>query len=146
MRSSARHTLLTQAATRALGVHPETLRRYVKEGKLPARKVRGRWHFSPQDVALFRKFGPPSGRVCDVARALGVHRNTVLAWEARGKIQSVDRTAGGRRFRREDVVGLARQIAAGCVESAGEVCPLCGRSAGSRGGLKRKVRVNHAKR
>jgi excisionase family DNA binding protein len=59
----ARHTLQTSAATRALGVHPETVRRYVKEGKLPATKVRGRWRFIPQDVALFKRFGPPSARV-----------------------------------------------------------------------------------
>jgi DNA-binding transcriptional MerR regulator len=130
---SALHTLLTPAAATALDVHPETLRRYVKEGKLVARKVRRRWRFSPRDVAIFKRFGPPSGRVCDVARALGVHRNTVLAWEAKGKIQSFDRTVGGRRFRREDVVGLARQISKGCGKNVGEVCAFCGRSVGAGG-------------
>ena len=140
MRGTARHALLTPAARRALGVHAETLRRYVKEGKISAKKEGGRWRFDPRDIVLFKKFGQPSGRVCDVARALGVHRNTVLSWEANGKIQSFDRTAGGRRFRREDVIQLARKIAKSSGKSVGKICPFCGRSVGvNRGKVEAKV-------
>ena len=131
---SERHTLLSPAVAGALDVHPETLRRYVKEGKLTAMKVRGRWRFSPRDVAMFKRFGPPSGRVCDVARALGVHRNTVIAWEARGRIKRSGWGAGGRRFQREDIVSLAQQISKGRGKKVGELCPFCGRSVGAGGG------------
>jgi DNA-binding transcriptional MerR regulator len=144
MTRTTRHALLTPTARRALGVHSETLRRYVKEGMIPAKKEGGRWRFNPKDIVLFKKFGPPSGRVCDVARALGVHRNTVLSWEASGKIQSFDRTAGGRRFRREDVIRLARKLAKGSGKRVGEVCPFCGRSVGAnRGKVEAKASGGH---
>ena len=130
-----KNELQTGATARILGVHPETVRRYVKEGKLHPTKRLGRWRFNLRDVQLLKRFGPPSGRVCDVARALGVHRNTVLAWEAKGRIHIAKRTAGGRRFRRDDIVELVTEMSRKARENVGTKVPDCARSVGAQGGF-----------
>jgi excisionase family DNA binding protein len=44
------------------------------------------------------------------ARELGIHENTLRRWEEAGLIRAVRLPSGVRRFRREDVEQLRRQI------------------------------------
>lgn len=46
----------------------------------------------------------------DVARRLGVHRNTIQRWADAGHIASVRTIGGQRRFSNEDVEAFAGQI------------------------------------
>lgn len=57
------------AAAERLGVHYQTAYRWVREGRLPAVRVRGRYRLAPGDVAAFaaardqpQPLGPPPGR------------------------------------------------------------------------------------
>lgn len=125
-------TVLSHVAAEVLGISTETLRRLVKAGKIAAVMVRERWRFDPREVALYRRFGPPVGRVHHVAHALGIHVNTVIAWERRGRLRAVRREHGERAFNREDVVRLAKDRAR-CGELVGDFCPWCW----ERGGLSR---------
>ncbi len=43
-----------------LGVHYMTVHRYVREGRLPARKVKGRWAVTDDDLAAFSERGRPA--------------------------------------------------------------------------------------
>ena len=98
----------TYRVSRALGIHPETLRRFVKTGKLPARKIFGRYRFRVTDVAFFRRWGPPNLTIGQAAKALGVHPDTVAAWTDRGLLRAA-RDGRGRIYQRRDVVRLARE-------------------------------------
>jgi excisionase family DNA binding protein len=44
------------------------------------------------------------------ARMLGVHENTLRRWEQNGLLNAYRLPSGVRRFRSEDVEGLAREI------------------------------------
>lgn len=130
--ASAAGTILSCVAAGVLGISTETLRRLVKAGKIAGVLIRNRWRFDPRELALYRRFGPLMGRVHHVARALGVHGNTVRAWERQGLLRAVRRGQGQRWFNREDVIRLA-QARARRGKVVGDFCPWCG----ERGGLSR---------
>ena len=52
-------------------------------------------------------------QVRQVARALGVHENTVRRWEERGLLRAVRLPSGVRRFRPEDVEAVRKQMFSG---------------------------------
>lgn len=52
-------------------------------------------------------------QVRQVARALGVHENTVRRWEERGLLRAVRLPSGVRRFRPEDVEAMRKQMFSG---------------------------------
>ncbi|HSZ12813.1 MAG TPA: MerR family DNA-binding transcriptional regulator [Solirubrobacteraceae bacterium] len=52
-------------------------------------------------------------QVRQVARALGVHENTVRRWEERGLLRAVRLPSGVRRFRAEDVEAVRKQMFSG---------------------------------
>jgi len=52
-------------------------------------------------------------QVRQVARALGVHENTVRRWEERGLLQAVRLPSGVRRFRASDVAAVREQMFSG---------------------------------
>jgi excisionase family DNA binding protein len=52
-------------------------------------------------------------QVRQVARALGVHENTVRRWEKRGLLRAVRLPSGVRRFRPEDVEAVREQMFSG---------------------------------
>jgi excisionase family DNA binding protein len=52
-------------------------------------------------------------QVRQVARALGVHENTVRRWEVRGLLRAVRLPSGVRRFRPEDVEAMRKQMFSG---------------------------------
>jgi excisionase family DNA binding protein len=52
-------------------------------------------------------------QVRQVARALGVHENTVRRWDERGLLQAVRLPSGVRRFRTEDVEAMREQMFSG---------------------------------
>jgi excisionase family DNA binding protein len=52
-------------------------------------------------------------QVRQVARALGVHENTIRRWEERGLLRAVRLPSGVRRFRPEDVEAMREQMFSG---------------------------------
>jgi excisionase family DNA binding protein len=52
-------------------------------------------------------------QVREVARALGVHENTVRRWESRGLLRAVRLPSGVRRFRVEDVDAVRARMFSG---------------------------------
>jgi excisionase family DNA binding protein len=107
----------TTLAAKTLGVHAETIRRYVTQGKLRATKVRGRWRFEAAEILTFKKYGPPVGRVGDVARALGVHPNTVIAWSRQGPLALYESRCWGSTIR-----SRRRHSCGGGHEASWETC------------------------
>lgn len=53
---------------------------------------------------------PELMQVRAAARQLGVHENTLRRWEETGLIRAVRLPSGVRRFRREDIEQLRREI------------------------------------
>lgn len=47
------HFLTVEAVAELLHVHTRTIRRYIKEKRLPARKVGGQWRITPDDLKKF---------------------------------------------------------------------------------------------
>ncbi|HTY97025.1 MAG TPA: B12-binding domain-containing protein [Solirubrobacteraceae bacterium] len=54
----ARQRLTLPEAAEELGVHYMTAYRYVRTGRLPAKRVGGAWEIDPQDLRLVRPSGP----------------------------------------------------------------------------------------
>lgn len=59
---------------------------------------------------MSEKVEPVLLKVREAARTLGVHENTLRRWESAGIIRAVKLPTGVRRFRREDVNRLHRQM------------------------------------
>ena len=38
-----------------MGIHPETVRRLARQGRLPGYRAGGQWRFPPEEVALLRR-------------------------------------------------------------------------------------------
>lgn len=68
---------LTEAAER-LGVHYMTAYRYVRTGRLPARKVGREWQVDPVDVEHLRAAGGPGAEVVPVGRGRRRDRSSAL--------------------------------------------------------------------
>ena len=49
-------------AAEELGVHYMTVYRYVRTGRLPAKRVGGTWQIAPADLELVRRVGPGDRR------------------------------------------------------------------------------------
>lgn len=47
------HLLTIEAVAEILSVHSRTVRRYIKEGRLPGQKVGGQWRVQAEDLRLF---------------------------------------------------------------------------------------------
>jgi excisionase family DNA binding protein len=69
-------------------------------------------------------------QVRQVARALGVHENTVRRWEERGLLQAVRLPSGVRRFRPSDVETVREQMFSGFapVRADDDIAPVRARS------------------
>lgn len=69
-------------------------------------------------------------QVRQVARALGVHENTVRRWEERGLLHAVRLPSGVRRFRPDDVEAVRGQMFSGFapMRADDDVAPVRARS------------------
>jgi excisionase family DNA binding protein len=69
-------------------------------------------------------------QVRQVARALGVHENTVRRWEERGLLHAVRLPSGVRRFRPDDVEAVREQMFSGFapVRADDDIAPARARS------------------
>ena len=69
---------------------------------------------------------PQLMKVREVARALGVHENTVRRWEDRGLLRAVRLPSGVRRFRAEDVEAVRAEMFSGFapVSETDDVVPV----------------------
>ena len=97
-------------AANALGRSAATLRRWVADGRLDARRGRGGWTYTKEDVQLLRQFGAAWITSSQVARALGRSNKTVNAWADTGLLVCRRGQGGWRWFDRDSVAAMARRL------------------------------------
>ena len=102
-------------AAKALGVSPDTIRRWARDGSLEANQVmpQAPWRIHVTDDAIARMVPrAPDGWVGlnEAAKALGRAKQTILHWVHSGKLRSVQVRSGkrsGLRIElRSDAIGL----------------------------------------
>ena len=118
--SSLRHSddptwMSVNQAANALGVSPDTIRRWAREGSLEARQViaQAPWRIHVTNEVITRMVpDAPAGWVglTAAAKALGRAKQTILHWVHSGKLRSVQVRSGKRRGLRielkRDEIGL----------------------------------------
>ncbi len=92
-------------AARILGVHPNTVRAWTEQGRLPAIRInaRGDRRYRIADLGDDGGRGPLVS-VAGAARTLGIPRGAVRAWTDQGRLPAMRINArGDRRFRLADL-------------------------------------------
>lgn len=95
-----------RAAASRLGVRTPRLRELHRQGKLPARFVRGRFLYSADEVDALRQWGPPQLSVNQVARLLGRCTKTIGHWTDLGVLTATVGNGARRRYSRHDIVRI----------------------------------------
>jgi len=49
----AKEFLTTEEIAKKLGIHPATIRKYIRQGLLPAVRLQGMWRVRPEDYQRF---------------------------------------------------------------------------------------------
>lgn len=97
-------------ASKAVGRSPATLRRWVADGRLDARRGRGGWTYAPREIHLLRRLGAKWLTSSQVARALGRSGKTVNGWADAGLLICRRGRGGWRWFDRTSVAAMARRL------------------------------------